>query len=110
MRLNEMKIILKSKKNTHYAIANFENGKVTILKDSKICLPIAFEKMSRDALEARNNSLIVDEEGLLLRNISFNSLTTAAQFVTGRSVNGHIAWRIDDKISLKEYYKQQEGK
>ena len=27
-----------------------------------------------------------------------------------QSVNGLIAWRIDDKISLKEYYKQQEGK
>ena len=107
MRLNEMKIILKSKKNTHYAIANFENGKVTVLKDSKIYLPIAFEKMSRDALEARNDSSIVDEKGLVLKDVSFNSVTTAAQFVTGRSVNGLIAWRIDDKVSLKEYYKQK---
>ena len=107
MRLNEMKIILKCKKNTHYAIANFENGKVTVLKDSKIYLPIAFEKMSRDALEARNDSSIVDEKGLVLKDVSFNSVTTAAQFVTGRSVNGLIAWRIDDKISLKEYYKQK---
>ena len=101
-----MKITLKSKRNTHYAIADFENGIVTVLKDSKICLPTAFNKMSRDAYDARKDSSLVNEKGVVLKNIQFKSVTTAAQFVTGRSVNGLIAWRIDDKISLKEYYKQ----
>ena len=102
-----MKIVLKSKRNTHYSIADFKNEQVTVLKGSKINLHTTFEKMSQEAYQARNNPSVVDKSGNVLKDTKFNSLTTAAQFVTGRSVNGKIAWRIDDKISLKEYYSNE---
>jgi hypothetical protein len=41
-----------------------------------------------------------------LVDVKFTSPSSAAQFVTGRSVNGYVAWRPDDKMSLKEYLKK----
>ena len=106
-----MELILKSKKGTHYAkgILN-SNGTVVVLKGSLISPSITFENISKCVLDARNDRRLVNEKHLLISDIEFKSVSTAAQFVTGRSVNGKIAWRIDDKISLKDYYKQQEGK
>ena len=98
-----MKLILKSKKNLHYATAEWDGGRITILAGSKINLALTYPKMSEDAKQARENAELVDTNGILLKDVQFNSVSTAAQFVTGRSSNGYIAWRPDDKMSLKEY-------
>ena len=98
-----MNLILKSQNGTHSANAELKNGKIVVMKGSKINLKDSFEKMSRNAFYYRHNKEYVNEEGYLLENIVFDSVTTAAQFVTGRSVNGNIAWRVEDKMSLKDY-------
>lgn len=59
--------------------------------------------MPKTIIDLRHNNTIVNEDGELLSDVTFNSLTAAAQFVTGRSVNGYIAWRPNDKMSMKEY-------
>ena len=101
-----MKIILKSKQKLHYAEADYSNtGTVTVFKGSKINPVDSFPKMSSDALKARKDLSIVDANGNVKKDVIFNSPSTAAQFVTGRSSNGYIAWRPDDKMSLKEYLK-----
>ena len=99
-----MNIVLKSKKNTHYATAEYTDSRIVISKGSRINLYEAYPGMSNSIRSMRNNREIVDENGVLLQNLEFKSVSSAAVFVTGRSVNGYIAWRIDDKISLKEYY------
>lgn len=102
-----MKLILKSKKNTHYATAEYFDNKIRILKGSRINLFESFSGMSNTIRTLRNNREFVTEDGELVQDIEFNSVSSAAVFVTGRSVNGYIAWRIDDRISLKEYRASQ---
>ena len=98
-----MKVILKSKKDTHYAEGEYDGQRVTILPDSKINTTLSYAAMSEKIKLIRNNPEYVSAEGIILKEIEFGSPSTAAQFVTGRSVNGYISWRIDDKISLKDY-------
>ena len=98
-----MKVILKSKKDTHYAVGEYDGQRVTILPDSKINTTLSYAAMSEKIKLIRNNPEYVSAEGIILKEIEFGSPSTAAQFVTGRSVNGYISWRIDDKISLEDY-------
>lgn len=104
-----MNLVLKSKKNTHYATAHYDGEKIVILKGSRINKVESFSQMGDTVKNIRKDRNAVDEEGVLLKDIEFSSLSTAAMFVTGRSVNGYIAWRIDDKISLKEYRASQKN-
>ncbi len=101
-----MKLVLKSKNNTHYATAEYDGCKIVVLPGSRINMVLTHSAMSKSIKEARQNTNIVSPEGKVLKEISFDSPSAAAQFVTGRSVNGYISWRIDDKISLKEYREQ----
>lgn len=98
-----MHITLKSKSGTHYAEAEYDNGKVTIMPGSKINLTLAFEKMPPSIRKLRENPVCVSRDGTVLKEVTFQSPTSAAQFVTGRSVNGKIAWRVEDKVSLKAF-------
>ncbi len=98
-----MKLILKSCKNFHYAEATYSDGNVTVLKGSKINVKDNFPKMAAEAFAARHDRTIVNKKGITLKNITFASPSTAGQFVTGRSTNGNVAWRPDDKVSLAEF-------
>lgn len=101
-----MRLILKSKKNTHFAIADYSGRGIIILPGSRINTFLSYDAMPKSVKMLRNNSEIVSQEGEVLKEVTFKSPSAAAQFVTGRSINGYVAWRIDDKISLKEYLKQ----
>ena len=98
-----LKLILKSKKNQHFSEAIMMDGVITILKGAKINPILSFPSMSHKIISLRTDEKIVDKNGKLLLNMTFNSPTQAAQFVTGRSVNGYVAWRVNDTISLKSY-------
>ncbi len=101
-----MKLILKSKKNLHYAEAEWDGEQIIVLSGSKINPMLAFPQMSEEIKHMREDRKIVNEQNELLVDVRFTSPSSAAQFVTGRSVNGYIAWRPDDKMSLKEYLKK----
>ena len=103
-----MNVILKSKKNTHYATGKYNGMTLTVLKGSTINKFLQFKDMPKSIIDLRTNPKIVNDEGVTQKDIEFNSPTSAAQFVTGRSVNGYIAWRIDDKISLKDYRQKKD--
>ena len=106
MRLN-MKLILKSKQKAHYAEATYDENQTIVLKGSRINPVDSFPGMSETIKGLRGDNTIVSDDGLLLKDLPFKSPSSAAQFVTGRSVNGYIAWRPDDKMSLKAYLKQK---
>ena len=93
-----LNVVLKSKHNLHYATGIYGEGKLTVLKGSKINLVDSFPEMSQNLKDMRSNRELVAENGELLRDVDFSSPSSAAQFVTGRSVNGYIAWRPDDKM------------
>lgn len=98
-----MKLVLQSRKKEHYAEADYSAGKIIVLKGSKINKNMKYPRMSFEARRAREDSSIVDDDGIVTRDIEFSSPSTAAQFVTGRSVNGYISWRTNNDMSLKEY-------
>lgn len=99
-----MEVILKSRNGQHNAKGLFDNGKITIKKGSKINLQTAdYFNEPRLNAELKHNKEVVDNNGILKQDVTFDSPTAAAQFVTGRSVNGYVSWRPNDKISLKEY-------
>ena len=98
-----MKLYLNSKQGTHSAIADYDGEKVTVLKGSKINLVVKYPELSPYIIQMRNDESIVSADGTVLKDVTFNSPTAAAKFVTGRSANGYIAWRPDNNMSLKEY-------
>lgn len=101
-----MKVILKSKHNLHYAVGDYDGKGIKVLKGSKINPVDSYARMSIQVKSYRHNPDIISKDGELLQDVCFLSPTSAAIFVTGRSVNGFIAWRVEDEISLKEYRKQ----
>ena len=103
---SKMILILKSKKNLHYAEAEWDGEQIIVLSGSRINPIVAFPQMSEEIKHMREDRNIVNEQNELVVDVKFTSPSSAAQFVTGRSVNGYIAWRPDDKMSLKEYLKK----
>lgn len=102
----KLDVVLNSRKGTHSATGTYEKDKFTVHKGSKINLDIAqYLKEFEIAKSMRNDKTVVNENGIVLKDCTFTSPSAAAQFVTGRSVNGYICWRPDDKMSLREYLK-----
>lgn len=104
----ELRCVLKSKKNLHSAVGIYDTDtkRIIVLKGSKINPQQSYPKMIASVVALRKDRQLVDEKGILLSDIPFSTVSSAAQFITGRSSNGYIAWRPDDKMSLKEYIAQ----
>lgn len=90
------------------ATASFENGKVTVLQGSTINRLNAkgFNPPTK-VLNLRNTESLFDGS-ILLEDIDFDSLSTAATFVTGRVANGKIVWKTEDGKYVK-YTLEQGG-
>ena len=103
-----VKVVLNSRAGSHRAEGVFDNNTVTVMKGSKICTVDAYTDMPQMVKAKRHDSNIVGDDGVVKHDVTFESPTAAAQFVTGRSVNGYIAWRPENKMSLKEYIKSRQ--
>ena len=101
MKIN---ILLKSTRGEFEATGIYDDGKVIVCKGSRINR-VTSEKIggSKTVKAIRDNNNIVDINGVLLLDCSFSSPSTAANFVTGRSANGYVAWRVDEKNSLGRF-------
>lgn len=103
-----MKLFYKNKLGTVKATAEFDNNRITILKGSHISPMSTKCKMSSEALNARNDSKIVSKSLEVLCDVSFNSLSTAGQFVSGYIVNGKLLWKDSNgKKVFKEIKKEK---
>ena len=93
-----LELYTKSRDGLLYeAKAKYADGKITVLKGSKInnCPAAGYSPSSAVASILSDRSK-VDENGITLDNIEFASLSTAASFVTGRTANGMIVWKTPD--------------
>ena len=52
-----------------------------------------------------NDRSKIDDKGNVLEDVIFNSLSTAATFVTGRSANGMIVWKTLDGKNVRDTLK-----
>ena len=92
-----MKLYTKSRDGLYEAYANFENNVVTVLRGSRINTRNSKGyKPSEKIASIRRDSNIVDSQGYLLKDVEFETLSTAATFVTGRTANGMIVWKTED--------------
>jgi hypothetical protein len=105
-----MKIFTKSRDGMLYsAIAEYKNGHVTVLKGSKINrINSPGFKPKKLVADLRADNSLFDAKGILLSDIQFNSLSTAATFVTGRIANGMIVWKTQDSKYIR--YSLEGGK
>lgn len=102
-----MKVILKSKTKKHFATGEFDGAGIVVHKGSRINVVDSYPRMPQKVRILRHDKEYVTEDGEVIRDVPFSSLSAAAVFVTGRSSNGFIAWRVDDKYSIKEYFRKE---
>lgn len=55
----------------------------------------------------RSDSAFVSDSFEIREDCVFKSPSTAAQFVTGRSVDGYKIWKVSDGKTLEEYLKEK---
>lgn len=88
--------------DSYDAKGEYKDGKVIVKKGSKIAqvLKDNFRPYSY-VVSLRNDNTVVDEKGYIKKNVEFPSASGAAQFVSGRSTDGLMAWKISRGVNLK---------
>ena len=103
----KVRVTLKSKNTDAHAEAIYEGEIITVLPGGKISEDFAAH--IRGGLKAksfRNNSEYVDSDRNIIKKCVFSSPSTAAQFVTGRSNNGYVAWKVEKNENLGKYLEE----
>lgn len=103
-----MKVYLKRRNGVVDAIAeyNMETKECVVLKGSVVSETIAYSEKFRGAAsieKAREGKI---KNGKVVKDVLFKSASTAANFVTGASTNGLVAWKDENGKSLKELMKE----
>ena len=103
-----MKLYIKRKNNTIEAVAEYdsENGSVTVLKGSIVSANIAYSEKFRGAKSIEKCRSEYVENGIVIKDAYFKSASTAANFVTGSSTNGLIAWKSENGKTLRCIFKE----
>ena len=98
-----MKIYLKSRSGKYDAVGEYDldTKEVVVLKDSIVSSSVSGGKFRSASAVEKCRLEVCDENGKVLKNISFKSLSTAANFVTGTSTNGMLAWKDKNGNNMK---------
>ena len=98
-----MTLYLVRKKNEVSAIGEYDptNKRLTVLKGSRVSDSIAYTEKFRGAGSIEKYRLSAVKDGIVIADIEFKSASSAANFVTGSSTNGLIAWKDDKGRTLK---------
>ena len=98
-----MKVYLISRNGKYEAIGDWNVSSLVVLRGSRVKLGNAGNFQCAKAAErAWADAEVVGSSGEVLKNISFKSPSTAAQFITKRSVNGWTAWKTKSNKKLNE--------
>lgn len=106
-----MKLYMKRKNKSVDAIMDHsvEDGQFVVLKGSKVAELLSNSTTFRgfdSVKKSRGNGVVID--GIVQQDMVFKSASTAANFVTGTSTNGLIAWKNEDGVTLKEILQKGE--
>ena len=105
-----MKLYLTGRKGQVDAVAEYQpdSGELIVLKGSRISSTVAGGKFrSARSVENRRNEDSV-KDNLVVKDMRFKSPSSAANFVTGSSTNGLIAWKTKDGKTLKAFLAESE--
>ena len=96
-------------KTLYYATATYCDGKVTVHPGGRINTAQGDSFKSKNLFESlMDDKKLVDDNGFVLRDITFPSLSAAASFVTGRIANGMIVWKTEDNRYVRYLLNQLE--
>ena len=99
-----MELYLKTRNGSCDAIAEYEgkSSAFIVKKGSRVRETISNGKTFRGAKTIEMVRLKSVSEGIVQVDVVFRSASTAANFVTGTSTNGLIAWKNAEGTTLKE--------
>ena len=97
-----MEVFYKGRKNRTNASGdyNVSNGSLTVKKGSIVSENVAVFKGAASVIELRKKH--TDENGVLAKDLMFDSASAAASFVAGYSASGMLAWHVDKHVTLKD--------
>lgn len=101
-----VKIYLKSKKNSIDATAVFDTDtkEVIVKKGSKVSSHVGQSEKFRGALSVERQREEYVDGTKVIKDVLFKSPSTAANFVTGTSTNGWVAWKTEEGKSIKKAF------
>ncbi len=105
-----MKVYLEMKKKGFIAYGEYneKTNELTVFKDSAVSKTISHSLRFNNANAIENNRKGNLKGNIVIKDITFSSPSVAANFVTGTSTNGLLAWRNKEGISLKEIKNNKE--
>lgn len=77
-----------------------------VKKGSQVSEEISYSEKFRGADAIEKNRDLYVKDRIVVTDAVFKSPSTAANFVTGRSTNGLIAWKDENGVRLKELLKK----
>lgn len=103
-----MRIFMKTRSGRYDAQADYdlETKKTTVLKGSLLSSDIANSKSFRGGKKVMNLRAIYAKNNRLQQDVTFNSSSTAAVFVSGGSMNGLSVWKDESNTPLGELIKK----
>lgn len=98
-----MVVYLKRRNSPISAIGDYDikTGALTVKKGSIVSDSIAHTEKFRGAHAIEKYRKEYVKDGITIDNVEFKSASTAANFVTGSSTNGLIAWKNESGVTLK---------
>ena len=89
---------------------NEKTGSLVVKKGSILSESIAHSAKFRGTESIKKSREGVMNGNVLTKDVAFKSPSTAANFVTGASTNGWIAWKNAAGVSIKELFSNKEVK
>jgi len=106
-----MEIYMRSNRGKYDAQGAYNDGKVIVYKGSRINVYYSENFKRHASAEAyRKDPSCVDKNGNVLKDCVFTSLSAAAQFVCGWSVNGRVTWKVDKKTDMRHWLVREANK
>ncbi len=99
-----MKVHLKSRSGSYEATGEYNKitKELVVLSGSKVSNSISNGSFRSARSVDKYRREVCTEEGIVYKDILFKSPSSAANFVTGSSTNGMLAWKDETGNSLKE--------
>ncbi len=99
-----MDFYIRSKKNNYSAKLTYIDGQYILRKGSTVSCNVSDRfKSYKAVIKKRKKAGVIQDDLLLKFDITFNSSSTAGEFVRGGSCNGPSSWKTENGITLKEW-------
>lgn len=99
-----MKVLLRMNRSNVEAVGEFDpkTRALIVKKGSAVSQDVSTSRSFRggDTIIKLRKEYV--EKGVVVEDVAFKSPSTAANFITGRSTNGLIAWRNSKGQTIKE--------